>query len=73
MGDQIFKRGVPAWRPEKPLHEAVRVKPGLHWRLQDTGDARAMECLPESNTEGVEPAQKREEHCNQENWKGRVI
>jgi hypothetical protein len=25
---------------ERPLCEAVKVKPGLPWRLQDAGDAR---------------------------------
>ena len=27
---------------ERPLHEAVKVKPGLPWRPQDIGDARAV-------------------------------
>jgi hypothetical protein len=28
---------------ERPLHEVVEVKPGLHWRLQDVGDARVWD------------------------------
>lgn len=31
---------------EKPLHKAVKVWPGLHWRLQDIRGARAMGYLP---------------------------
>ena len=35
--------GVP-WNgdPERSLCEAVKMKPGLPWRLQDVGDARAV-------------------------------
>ena len=31
---------------EKPLCQAVKVKPGLPWRPQNVGDARAMGYLP---------------------------
>lgn len=31
---------------ERPLWEALKVKPGLCWRPQDVGDARAMGYLP---------------------------
>jgi hypothetical protein len=30
---------------ERPLHEAVKAKPGLLWRPQNDRDARAMGCL----------------------------
>ena len=30
---------------EGPLYEAVKMKPGLCWRPQDNGDARAVEYL----------------------------
>ena len=38
--------GVP-WNgdPERSLCEAVKMKPGLPWRLQDVGDARAVGSL----------------------------
>ena len=32
--------------PEKPLCEAVKVKPGLLWRPQNVRDARAVGYLP---------------------------
>ena len=32
--------------PERPLHEAVKVKSGLCWRPQEIADARVMGCLP---------------------------
>lgn len=38
--------------PDKPLHEAVQVKPGSPWRPQDVEDVRG-ELLT-----GVEPAQE---------------
>jgi hypothetical protein len=31
--------------PERPLCEAVKVKPGLPWRLQNVGDARPLRYL----------------------------
>lgn len=31
---------------EKPLCQAVKVKPGLPWRPQNVGDARAVGYLP---------------------------
>jgi len=31
---------------KRPFHEAEKVKPGLGWRSQDVGYARAMEYLP---------------------------
>lgn len=31
---------------ERPLHEAMKVKPGLYWRPQDVGDDRAVVYLP---------------------------
>lgn len=34
--------------PERPLHEAVKEKPGLYWRPQDAGDDRAVGYLPRS-------------------------
>ena len=40
--------------PERPLCEAVKMKPGLPWRPQDIGDARAARCLLRSYREGVE-------------------
>lgn len=36
--------------PERPLHEALNSKSGLHWRPQDVGDARAMGHLPRRAT-----------------------
>ena len=41
---------MPAGLPEKIVHKAVKVKPELHWRPQDIGDSRAVECLPVSTT-----------------------
>jgi hypothetical protein len=32
--------------PERPLCEAVKVKPGWPWRLQDVGDGRVVGCQP---------------------------
>lgn len=49
-----LKRSVEVWRVtgeslheglERPLHEILRVKPGLYWRPHDTGGTRALECL----------------------------
>ena len=31
--------------PEKPLHEAVKMKPGLCWETQDVGDSRTIRYL----------------------------
>ena len=31
---------------ERPFHEVMNLKPGLHWRPQVVGDARAMGYLP---------------------------
>ena len=39
-------RGVLRGGPEKPLNEAMKVKPELPWRLQDVGDARGMAYPP---------------------------
>ena len=30
--------------PERQFHESVEVKPLFHWRHQDIGDARTVEC-----------------------------
>ena len=46
--------------PERPLREAVKVKPGLPWRSQDVGDARVMRYLPRKSANGVKIAQDRE-------------
>lgn len=32
--------------PEKPLHEAVKAKPGFHWIPQDVRNARVVRYLP---------------------------
>lgn len=34
--------GVSAWKLERLLHEAVKVKPGLHWRPHNAGSTRAI-------------------------------
>ena len=36
-------KGVLCESPERPLHEAVEVKPMLQWILKDIGDARKVE------------------------------
>lgn len=38
----------------------MKVKPGLHCRPQDAGDARATGHLPKGVANGVEPARERE-------------
>lgn len=35
-----------ARNPEKPLGDAIKVKPGLFWRPQDVKHSRFMEYLP---------------------------
>ena len=45
---------------EKLFHEAVMVKPGLLWRLQDVEDARVMRFLPSKAAEQVWSQLKRE-------------
>lgn len=46
--------------PERLLHEAVKVKPALHWRPQDSGDARVTKHLPSRAADkDVEPARER--------------
>ena len=47
---------------ERPLHEAVKLKPGLPWKPQDVGDARTVGYLPEktANREWNQP--KRRKH-----------
>ena len=39
-------KGVLCESPERPLHEAVKVKPGLLQRPQDVGDERVLGHLP---------------------------
>lgn len=39
--------------PENPLHQAVKVRPGLCWRPEDVGDARAMVYLPRRTSHRV--------------------
>lgn len=56
--------------PERPLHEAVKEKPGLCWIPQDVTDASlgipAKEtCRPEPVC-NVGPAQEREVCCSQQ-------
>lgn len=53
---------------ERPLGEAVKVKPGLLWRPQDVGDARAVGYLPRraANREWDQP--RREVCCGQQRW-----
>lgn len=46
--------------PEEPLHEAVKVKPGLHWRLRDVRGARAVGYLPERPAYRAQNQTKRE-------------
>lgn len=48
--------------PERPLSEAVKVKPGFHWRPQDVGDARAMRYLPRRAADRVWNLLKREKY-----------
>lgn len=45
--------------PEEPVHEAVKVKPGLHWRLRDVRGARVVGYLPGRAAHGAESAQER--------------
>ena len=48
--------------PEEALCEAVKVKPGLSWRPQDTGDAGAIG----KPLTGREAVQEREVSCSQQ-------
>ena len=48
--------------PERPLCEAVKMKPGLPWRPQDIGDARVMWYLPRRAANRVWNQPKRETH-----------
>ena len=46
---------------ERPVCESVKVKPGLPWRPQDVGKARAAEYLPRraANREWNQPRRKK--------------
>jgi hypothetical protein len=39
--------------PERPLCEALKVKPGFHWRHQDVRDSRVSECLLRKDADKV--------------------
>jgi len=56
--------------PEKPLHGAVKVKPGLCWRPQDVRDARAVGYLPRRAAHRKWNQPKRKMYCSQKSWKG---
>jgi hypothetical protein len=53
---------------ERLLHEAVMVKPELHWRPQDVGDARIVESLLRKAAANREwkGAQEKEACCSQQ-------
>lgn len=59
--------------PDRSLCEAVKVKPGLCWKLQDVRGAGDMGCLPrrEANRERNHP--KRKVCCRHQRWKDRAI
>lgn len=57
-------RGVPDGGPERPLSKAMKVKPGLRWRLPS---------LPGRATYWVWNQPKRQMCCSQQNWKGGAI
>lgn len=52
--------------PEKPLCEALKVKPELQWGLQDVRDAIAR-------IKRMVPAQERDVCLRQQSWSGRAI
>lgn len=49
--------------PEWPFHEAVKVKPGLHWRSQHVRHARAVVHLPQKATRQARNQRKTETHA----------
>lgn len=49
-GDSLGEGSEWARGPESPLHRAVEVKNGLHWRPQEFGDGRAIRDLPRRAT-----------------------
>lgn len=57
--------------PERPLSEAVKVKPGFPWRPQDVEDARAMRYLPGRAADTEWNQTKREKYVNKAERSGR--
>lgn len=55
--------------PEKPLSEAMKVKPGLHWRSQDVRDTRAIGFFQGAFYPGTGTSPGEEEWCSQERSK----
>ena len=50
--------------PERPLHEALKVKVGLYWRSQHIEKARDMRYLPKRATDREKNQTKREVFCD---------
>ena len=55
MSGESLQRG-----PERPLHEAVKVKSGLQSKPRDFGGVRVMGCLPRKDANRVWNQPKRE-------------
>jgi hypothetical protein len=56
-------RSVRGGDPERPLHEAVKVKPGFCWRPQDAGGARVRGYLARRATHREWKQPKKEKHA----------
>ena len=76
MGQRSLQKGPEkTGNPERPSNEAMKVKPGLHWRLEDVADARAMGYLSRRDTHrkwNQEKERERERCCWMKKWKGRA-
>lgn len=53
-------RGVPVWRFQEAIVWSCGGEPGLYWRPQDVGEARAMSFLPRRAHKGREGTSLRE-------------
>lgn len=51
---------------ERPLCKAMKVKPGLPWRPQNVGDARAVGYFQRRDSNRVESAHEKEMYCSQQ-------
>lgn len=51
--NQTRSNGGPAWRPGRPLSEAMKVKSGLPWIPEDVGDARMRRYWPRRGADMV--------------------
>lgn len=51
--NQTCSSGGPAWRPRRPLSEAMKVTSGLPWIPEDVGDARMRRYWPRRGADMV--------------------